>query len=79
MPNDKGAIIVVDTLPISCNHSDYYIFPTNMAWTMAFTHEEGWLGPYFEKHKNYSTLNKINEQHREKLTQIEIARQNGWC
>ncbi len=39
---------------------DCYVFPKNLAWSMAFTHESGWLGPYFSKHKNYSQLQKRN-------------------
>ena len=26
---------------------DVYIFPEDLSWTMVFTHEDGWLGPYF--------------------------------
>ncbi len=26
---------------------DVYIFPENLSWTMVFTHEDDWLGPYF--------------------------------
>ena len=39
---------------------DCYIFPKNFAWSMAFTHEGGWLGPYFSKHSDYDQLNKRN-------------------
>lgn len=39
---------------------DFYVFPKNMAWSMAFTHESGWLGPYFLKHKDYGRLQKKN-------------------
>ncbi|MEZ4223516.1 MAG: DUF4275 family protein [Polyangiaceae bacterium] len=28
---------------------DVYIFPEDLSWTMVFTHEDGWLGPYFSK------------------------------
>ena len=27
---------------------DFYVFPENFAWSMAFTHEDG-VGPYFIK------------------------------
>ena len=37
---------------------DCLVFPKNLAWSMAFTHENGWLGPYFSKHKNYDQLQK---------------------
>jgi hypothetical protein len=26
---------------------DVMVWPDDLTWTMAFTHEEGWLGPYF--------------------------------
>lgn len=39
---------------------DFYTFPKNMAWCMCFTHEDGWLGPIFVKHKNYNKLQKKN-------------------
>jgi hypothetical protein len=28
---------------------DALVFPPSYAWTMAFTHEAGWLGPYFAR------------------------------
>ncbi|UTA46425.1 hypothetical protein L1F30_09585 [Simiduia sp. 21SJ11W-1] len=39
---------------------DYYVFPKNMAWCMSFTHEDGWLGPVFSKHRSYEKLQKKN-------------------
>ncbi len=39
---------------------DFYIFPKNLAWTVAFTHEDDYCGPYFAKHKDYLELNKKN-------------------
>ena len=41
---------------------DFHVFPKNFAWSMAFTHEDGWLGPIFFKHAKYGTLNKQNEK-----------------
>lgn len=45
---------------------DFYVFPKNMAWTMAFSHESGPkmmnLGPMFIKHKNFKILQKKNEE-----------------
>ena len=64
----------VDELPsteLSQMYSDFYIFPKNLAWTFAFTHEHGWLGPYFAKHPNYENLNKHNLQSLE-------AKNKGW-
>jgi hypothetical protein len=28
---------------------DIYVWPNGLDWTMAFTHEDGWLGPYFSR------------------------------
>ena len=78
MSNDHELAILTDLKPESCNLSDYYVFPVNMAWTMAFTHEEGWLGPYFAFHPNFGALEKENEQLLEKKRQKEIAKQKGW-
>lgn len=39
---------------------DFYVFPKNLAWSMAFTHESGWLGPYFSKQREYELLQKRN-------------------
>lgn len=45
---------------------------------MAFTHEEGWLGPYFAQHPNIKTLEAENEKLREKERQKDLAKQKGW-
>lgn len=37
---------------------DFHVFPKNLAWSMAFTHEDGWIGPKFLEHPNYLALNK---------------------
>lgn len=42
--------------------SDFHVFPKNLAWSMAFTHEDGWIGPKFFKHTEYQALNKQNEK-----------------
>lgn len=28
---------------------DFSVFPHSLAWTMAFTHEDGWIGPFFAR------------------------------
>ncbi|WNO11291.1 DUF4275 family protein [Teredinibacter sp. KSP-S5-2] len=78
MPNNGEPALLTDERPSNLNYYDVYVFPENMAWTMAFTHEEGWLGPYFAKHPSYTQLEKENEKYKEKLKQIEIARNRGW-
>lgn len=67
MSNDGGPAIFTDLRPTNLNYHDVYVFPQNIAWTMTFTHKEGWLGPYFAKHAIYSALEKENETHRNKL------------
>jgi hypothetical protein len=37
-------------LPDFQKHSlDIMIWPEGFDWTMAFTHEDGWFGPYFSR------------------------------
>ncbi len=79
MSNEHKLTILTDLKPERCNLSDYYVFPVNMAWTMAFTHEEGWLGPYFTFHPDFEPLNRENEKLLKKKRQNEIAKQKGWC
>lgn len=78
MFNNASTIDLVKEKPVDLNYQDVYIFPKNMAWIMAFTHEEGWLGPYFAKHPNYYTLEKENEAYKLKLQQITYAKSKGW-
>jgi hypothetical protein len=79
MFNNASTIDLVKQKPTDLNYKDVYVFPKNMAWTMAFTHEEGWLGPYFAKHPNYQSLEKENEKYKLKLQQIAHAKSKGWC
>ena len=82
LSNDNDLAIATDELPTECNIMDYYVFPKNMAWTMAFTHEDGWLGSYFATHKSYESLNTDNVKQfikkEKKQKEIEIAKKNGW-
>ena len=64
--------------PTNCYLSDWYVFPENFAWTMAFTHEDGWLGPYFARHERFSELNRENEMKMRKAREAEAARLKGW-
>jgi hypothetical protein len=42
--------IVEASLPDFRNSGlDIYVWPEGLTWTMAFTHEDGWLGPYFSR------------------------------
>ena len=46
---------------------------------MAFTHEEGWLGPYFAQHPRYADLNPANVARVKKQEEIlhKLAREAG--
>lgn len=45
LSNDRKTVFSTNSIPKSSSpiFDDYYVFPTNLAWTMAFTHEDGWL------------------------------------
>jgi hypothetical protein len=49
LPNadDDAACLVTCSAPFDLGASDFCVFPESLEWTMAFTHEDGWLGPYF--------------------------------
>ena len=79
LSNDRKVAFVTDQLPESVSLYDYYVFPPNFAWTMAFTHEAGWLGPYFARHPNPRALDCANEAAVRKVTEAELARKNGWA
>jgi hypothetical protein len=78
LSNDRKLAFVTDQLPDSVSLHDYYVFPPNLAWTMAFTHELGWLGPYFARHSNPKALDSANEAAARKASEAELARKNGW-
>lgn len=82
MSNNDEPAFENDLLPEKVDLQDYYIFPRNLAWTMAFTHGDGCLGPYFAEHRNYNKLNNQNiaeiEKRRKKQKEIEIAKNKGW-
>lgn len=52
--------------------SDYHIFPKNFAWSMAFTHEDGWIGPKFFMHPNYVKLNRANEKAIKEISRARV-------
>ena len=72
----------VSAPPTQCDLSDYHVFPANLAWTMAFTHEDGLLGPYFAQHPNYEALNRqMAREHAaatQKAQQLAHARKMGY-
>ena len=79
LSNDRDLAFLTELMPESSSLSDYYVFPPNLAWTMAFTHEDGWLGPYFARHPNYQQLNEANQAKLKKAREMEAAQRRGWC
>ena len=78
LSNDRDFAVATDLRPEACTLVDYCVFPPNLAWTMAFTHEDGRLGPYFARHPDYERLNKANRAKLEKQRQAEAAKLKGW-
>lgn len=78
LSNDRKQAFVTDRFPDASPYSDFYVFPQNLAWTMAFTHEDGWLGPYFARHPDFATLDGENQAKLKKHREAELARQKGW-
>lgn len=78
LSNDRKVAFITDLLPESSSLSDYYVFPPNLAWTMAITHEDGWLGPYFALHPDHVKLSAANQSKLRKAREAEAARQKGW-
>ena len=79
--NREALVTDLPPPPESYAGSDFYVFPPNLAWTMAFTHEDGdprWpSGPYFARHPDYGRLNEENRAAVEKLHQAEAAKLKG--
>jgi len=60
---DLKQIFVTSTKPIENKKlMDFHVFPKNFAWNMAFTHEDGWIGPKFFKHIQYDRLQRKNSK-----------------
>ncbi|WP_312315968.1 DUF4275 family protein [Stenotrophomonas sp.] len=79
LSNDRNHAVLTDQLPdAEAVWSDYYVFPPNLAWTMALTHEAGWLGPYFAQHPDHARLDEENLRQVQKAREIEAARSKGW-
>jgi len=78
LSNDRTVAFVTDQLPESSSLSDYYVFPPNMAWTMCFTHEDGWLGPFFARHPEWEQLDQINQSTLLKSRKKADARRKGY-
>lgn len=70
--------LITDLRPDNLAYQNVHVFPVNLAWTMAFTHEDGYLGPYYARHQKYQQLSAENAAHLKKQAQIRQARENGW-
>lgn len=79
LSNDRNAAYLTGDLPVRPAWSDCYVFPPNLAWTMAFTHEAGWLGPYFARHHDFVRLEADNQAMLRKAQERAAARAKGWC
>lgn len=78
LSNDRDMAFYTDQRPSFCSLRDYLVFPANLAWTMAITHEDGWLGPYFARHTQYEKLKNENLAKLQKSSEVEFAMQRGW-
>ena len=78
LSNDRQIAFTTNLRPETCSLSDYYVFPPNLAWTMALTHENGWLGPYFALHRDFEKLNQENMAKIRKAAESENAGLKGW-
>ncbi len=78
LSNDLKKAVGTDIKPEKPPFSDCYVFPPNLAWTMAFTHEDGWLGPYFARHPRYSEINPVNIAKVRKREEMARAKAQGW-
>lgn len=78
LSNDRISAVLSCVRPESRTWSDCYVFPPNLAWTMVFTHEDGWLGPYFARHRDYAALELENQAALRKAKEKDAARQKGW-
>lgn len=79
LSNDGDEGLLTDQRPTSASVADYLVCPLNWAWTMAFTHEDEDLGPYFAVHRDYDRLQKTNVKGMYKMREAESARQRGWA
>jgi hypothetical protein len=78
LSNDRDVAFVTDVRAGQSSLIDWLVFPPNLARTAAFTHEDGYLGPFFAKHPLYDQLNAANLAKLQKAREKESARLNGW-
>jgi hypothetical protein len=75
LANDRKSAFLTETRPVRNVLQDWFVFPPNMAWTMAFTHEEGWIGPFFATHPDHARLDSENQALLRGRRQSDTARQ----
>ncbi len=78
LSNDRRLAFATDCRPERVGLSDSLVFPPNFAWTMAFTHEDGWLGPFFATHPDVARLDAENLMKIRKRREVEEAKAKGW-
>lgn len=79
LSNDQRFAFATDQRPDKIDLSDCLVFPPNLAWTMAFTHEDGWLGPYFATHPDVDRLDAANLAQMRKRRELDAASAKGWA
>lgn len=79
LANDKDEGLITDLRPTTASIADYLVCPLNWAWTMAHTHEDDNLGPYFAVHCDYDWLRAANVKGMRKRREAELAKQRGWA
>ncbi|UXH78637.1 DUF4275 family protein [Roseateles amylovorans] len=78
LSNDRRLAFATDRRPERIALSDCLVFPPNFAWTMAFTHEDGWLGPFFATHPDGARLDAANLAQIRKRREVAMAKAKGW-
>lgn len=69
---DNKEVYIVSRKPKSNEGlRDFHVFPKNLAWSMAFTHEDGWIGPQLSKSKDFEKLNTQNVRAMEAIKRIK--------
>ena len=79
LADDKNEGLITDLRPTTVSIADYLVCPLNWAWTMAFTHEDEDLGPYFATHRDYDRLQAANVKGMRKRREAEVAKLRGWA
>jgi hypothetical protein len=75
----RNGVLTVVTLKDGRRPGVYLVCPLNWAWTMAFTHEDDDLGPYFAIHRDYDRLQASNVKGMRQRREAELAKQRGWA